>query len=169
MSLFRAPNGRYELPEERSEFLFILIGKSTVVFLTSQSWRVLKSWYTGRPEQGFRRCFADGLNQSLASSTAQTIGRSGSTFWTLPKHGKKQFSPLLLSINHSCRIAVLLSKSRRNWSQRHQTVNKLSQSNFHWADDSSSFTLIFTLIGQASDGMQSFTWDNGLVNGQFDY
>ena len=32
MSLFRAPNGRYELPEERSEFLFILIGKSTVVF-----------------------------------------------------------------------------------------------------------------------------------------
>ena len=66
MSLFRAPNGRYELPEERSEFLFILIGKSTVVFLTSQSWRVLKSWYTGRPEQGFRRCFADGLNQSLA-------------------------------------------------------------------------------------------------------
>ena len=80
MSLFRAPNGRYELPEERSEFLFILIGKSTVVFLTSQSRRVLKSWYTGRPEQGFRCCFADGLNQSLASSTAQTIGRSGSTF-----------------------------------------------------------------------------------------
>ena len=72
MSLFRAPNGLKELPEERSEFLFILIGKSTVVFLTSQSWRVLKSWYTGRPEQGFRRCFADGLNQSLASSTAQT-------------------------------------------------------------------------------------------------
>ena len=146
MSLFRAPNGRYELPEERSKFLFILIGKSTVVFLTSQSWRVLKSWYTGRPEQGFRRCFSDGLNQSLVSSTAQAVGRSGSTFWTLPKHGKEQFSPLLLSISHSCRIAVLLSKSWRNWSHRHQTVNKLSQSNFHWADDSLSFALIFTLI-----------------------
>ena len=36
MSLFRAPNGRYELPEERSKFLFILIGKSTVVFLASR-------------------------------------------------------------------------------------------------------------------------------------
>ena len=165
MSLFRAPNGLNELPEERFQFRFILIGKSTVVFLTSQSWRVLKSWYTGRPEQGFGRCFSDGLNQSLVSSTAQAIGRSGSTFWTLPKHGKKQFSPLLLSISHSCRIAVLLS----NWSQRHQTVNELSQSNFHWADDSLSFALIFTLIGQASDGMQSFTWDNFLVNGQFDY
>ena len=51
MSLFRAPNGLNELPEERSEFLFILIGKSTVAFLTGQSWRVLKSWYTGGPEQ----------------------------------------------------------------------------------------------------------------------
>ena len=35
-------------------------------FLTGQSWRVLKSGYTaGSPEQGFRRCFADGVNQSL--------------------------------------------------------------------------------------------------------
>ena len=38
-------------------------------FLTGQSWRVLKSGYTaGSPEQGFRRCFADGVNQSLISS-----------------------------------------------------------------------------------------------------
>ena len=37
--------------------------------LTGQSWRVLKSGYTaGSPEQGFRRCFADGVNQSLTSS-----------------------------------------------------------------------------------------------------
>ena len=37
--------------------------------LTGQSWRVLKSGYTaGSPEQGFRRCFADGVNQSLISS-----------------------------------------------------------------------------------------------------
>ena len=38
-------------------------------FLTGQSWRVLKSGYTaGNPEQGFRRCTADGVNQSLISS-----------------------------------------------------------------------------------------------------
>ena len=43
----------------RFEFSFNLTGKSTMTFLTGQSWRVLKSWYTGeRPEQGFRRCFA---------------------------------------------------------------------------------------------------------------
>ena len=41
-------------------------------FLTGQSWRVLKSRYTsGDPEQGFRHCFADELNQSLVSSVAQ--------------------------------------------------------------------------------------------------
>ena len=38
-------------------------------FLTGQSWRALKSGYTARsPEQGFRRCFADGVNQFLISS-----------------------------------------------------------------------------------------------------
>ena len=37
-----------------------------MAFLTGQSCRVLKSWYTGEgQEQGFWRCFADGLNQSL--------------------------------------------------------------------------------------------------------
>ena len=43
-----------------------------MAFLTGQSWRVLKSGYTGGGlEQGFRRCFADGLNQSLVSSVTQ--------------------------------------------------------------------------------------------------
>ena len=43
-----------------------------MVFSTSQSWRVLKSWYTGEGQKlGFWRCFADGLNQSLVSSVAQ--------------------------------------------------------------------------------------------------
>ena len=38
-------------------------------FLTGQSWRVLKSGYTaGTPEQGIRRCFTHGVNQSLISS-----------------------------------------------------------------------------------------------------
>ena len=41
-------------------------------FSTGQSWRVLKSWYTGEsPEEGFRRSLADGLNQSVVSSVAQ--------------------------------------------------------------------------------------------------
>ena len=53
------PNELDELLELRLEFLFNLIG---------HSWRVLKSWYTdGAPEQGFRRCFADGLHQKLSS------------------------------------------------------------------------------------------------------
>ena len=71
-SLFWALNGLYELPEVHFEFPFNLIGKSTLAFLIGQSWRVLKSWYTGGGlEQGFWRCFVDGLNQSLVSSVAQ--------------------------------------------------------------------------------------------------
>ena len=51
-----------------STWLAITTNK-TKPFLTGQSWRVLKSGYTvGSPEQGFRRCFADGVNQSLISS-----------------------------------------------------------------------------------------------------
>ena len=70
----RTPNGINESPEMCFEFLYILIGKSTMAFLTGQSWRVLISWYTGEgPEQGFRLCFADGLNLSLVSSVAQAI------------------------------------------------------------------------------------------------
>ena len=39
-----------------------------MAFLTGQSRRVLKSWYTGGdPDQGFRRCYADGLNQRFSS------------------------------------------------------------------------------------------------------
>ena len=70
--LFLAHNGLNELSEMHFEFPSILIDKSTMAFLTGQSWRVLKSWYTGGdPEQGFRHCFADGLNQRLISSSAQ--------------------------------------------------------------------------------------------------
>ena len=71
-SLFSAPNGPNELTEVHLELPFILIGKWTVAFLTGQSWRLLKSWYTvGGPEQGFQRCFAEGLNQSLVLSVVQ--------------------------------------------------------------------------------------------------
>ena len=42
---------------------------------------MLKSWYTaGVPEHGFRRCFADGLDQSLVSSVAQADLVVGLTF-----------------------------------------------------------------------------------------
>ena len=74
-SLFWTPNELNGLQEERFEFPFILIGKSTMTFLTGQSWHVLKSWYTaGGPEQRFQRCFADGLDHSLVSSAVQGIG-----------------------------------------------------------------------------------------------
>ena len=72
-SLFRAPNRLNELSEMHFKFPFILIGKSTMAFLTGQSWHGLKSWYTGvGPEQlGFQCCFVNGLNQSLVSSVVQ--------------------------------------------------------------------------------------------------
>ena len=74
-SVFCTPNRLNESQEKRFEFPFILIGKSTMTFLTGQSWHVLKSLYTaGGPEQRFRRCFADGLDQSLVSSAVQGIG-----------------------------------------------------------------------------------------------
>ena len=72
ISLFWAPDGLNKLPEVCFEFPFNMIGKSTMAFLTGQSWRVLKSWYTGGdPEQGFPGCFANGPNQSLVSSVTQ--------------------------------------------------------------------------------------------------
>ena len=48
----------------RFEFPFNLVGEFTMAFLTDQSRRVLKSWYAAAGQgQGFRRCFADGVNQ----------------------------------------------------------------------------------------------------------
>ena len=45
-----------------------------MAFLTGQSRRALKSWYTnGGPGEGFGRCLADGLNRSLVSSAAQAL------------------------------------------------------------------------------------------------
>ena len=47
ISMFWAPDGLNELKEQRFEFPFILIGKSTMELLIGQSWRVVKPWYTG--------------------------------------------------------------------------------------------------------------------------
>ena len=53
-----------ELQEVHFEFPFILIGKSTMAFLTGQSWHVLKSQYTGGgPEQGFWHCLQMNLTR----------------------------------------------------------------------------------------------------------
>ena len=64
---FWAADGLNELPEMRFEFPLNLIAKLTMAFLTGQSWRVLKSRYTGGGlKQGFQCCFADGLNQKFS-------------------------------------------------------------------------------------------------------
>ena len=56
----------------RFDFFFNLIGKLTMVFF--ESWRLLKSWYTGGGEdQGFRRCFAEIFflpSQNLSSAVS---------------------------------------------------------------------------------------------------
>ena len=67
-----APNGLNKLPKMHFKFCFIFIGKLKMTFLTGQSWRLLKSWYSaGGPEQGFRCCFTEGLNKSLVMSVTQ--------------------------------------------------------------------------------------------------
>ena len=70
ITLLWATDALNELPEVRFEYLFNLIGKSTMGFLTRHSWRVLKSWYTGGyPKQGFRRRYTDELNQAPVVQT----------------------------------------------------------------------------------------------------
>ena len=61
-------NGLNEQVELCFKFPFNLIAYyrscRTIVFLTDQSWRVLKYWYAaGGPEQGFWHWLADGLDQ----------------------------------------------------------------------------------------------------------
>ena len=59
-------------------------GKSTMAVLTGKSWCLLKSWYTGwGPEQGFRRCFADGLN-TMGGEGEGAGGGVGDELLTLP-------------------------------------------------------------------------------------
>ena len=54
----RPPNGLNKLPEVCINFPFTFISKSTMAFLTGQSWCELKSLQTGGgPEEGFQRCF----------------------------------------------------------------------------------------------------------------
>ena len=56
------------LPVICFKFPISMIGKWTVAFSTAQPWCILKSWYTvGNPEQGFWRCFTDGLKKMFSS------------------------------------------------------------------------------------------------------
>lgn len=63
ISLFWVSSECNELPEMLFKFPFNLIDKSTMAFLTVQSWHVPKSCYAGGGlEQRFWCCFTDGLN-----------------------------------------------------------------------------------------------------------
>ena len=69
------PNGLNKLPKVHFKFCFIFVGKLTMAFLTGQSQRLLKSWYSAwGPEQGFWCCFTEGLNKSLVVSVTQADG-----------------------------------------------------------------------------------------------
>ena len=66
--MFWGPQRTQRITGNAFRVSYNLIGKLTMGILTSQSWRVLKSWYTGgNPENEFQRCFAEGLNQKLSS------------------------------------------------------------------------------------------------------
>ena len=72
-------------------------------FLTGQSWCVLKSGYTaGSPEQGFRRCFADGVNQSLISSARRLPLRQGLHFVELSFLQSMKLINCVVSLMYEC-------------------------------------------------------------------
>ena len=79
-----------------------------MAFLTDQSWRVLKSWYTCEsPEQEFRRCFTDGLNQSLVSSVTQaknkgdheTLETGDEAKWITGRRKRRGHLPLFANLH----------------------------------------------------------------------
>ena len=85
-------------------------------FTTSQSWRVPKSWYTGEEgwrgggegaEKGFRRRFAEGVNQSLVSSVAQASSALPKQL-IKPNLLPKASRPLSLFLVIACTIDVTL-------------------------------------------------------------
>ena len=66
-TLVLGPKRTQRITEMRFEFPFNLIDKLAKAFVTGQSGRILKCWYICvGPEQGIRRCYADGLNQQFS-------------------------------------------------------------------------------------------------------
>ena len=94
-SLFCAPNGLNEVPEVRFEFPFILIGKWTMAFLTGQSWRILKSQYTGGAQnKNISAISQTGFTRSLVPCVAQARKMMKETF----------VNYLLTSLFHSAQL-----------------------------------------------------------------
>ena len=82
ISLAWAPNGLNELPEVRFEFLFILIGKSTMAFSTGQSWRVLNlGTRVGVQNKDFGDVSQTELTRVLVSFVVQANRCLRSSFW----------------------------------------------------------------------------------------
>ena len=82
ISLTRAPNELNKLPEVRFEFLFILIGKSTMAFSTGQSWRVLNlATQVGVQNKAFGDVSQTELTRVLVSFVVQANRCLRSSFW----------------------------------------------------------------------------------------
>ena len=80
-SLFWVLNGLDEVPKVRFEFPFIVFGKSTMAFLTGQSWRILKFWYTGGAQnKDIGAISQTGFTKSLVPCVAQARKMMKETF-----------------------------------------------------------------------------------------
>ena len=72
------PNRLNELLGMRFEFPFNLVGRSTMAFLKGESWRVLKSWYTGGAQnKDFCVVSQTDLTRSLFQSVARASEMTG--------------------------------------------------------------------------------------------
>ena len=118
----------------RFEFSFNLIGKSTMAFSAGQSWRVLKSWYTGgSPEEGFRRSLADGLNQSVVSSVAQArslVQQAFPSSLRLPTNTRQRFTAQHKHFSVQLLVKAVVRKHSRHF--RHSLEANFFVGNFRW-------------------------------------
>ena len=85
-------------------------------FLTGQSWCILTSGYTaGSPEQGFRRCFTDRVNQSLILSARRLDTKrsliGGDCFGEKVAHGG--LTVIVLQVNQRLRSLPAYAIRRR--------------------------------------------------------
>ena len=79
--MFWVLNGLNKVPEVRFEFPFIVIGISTMAFLTGQSWHILKFWYTGGAQnKDIGAISQTGFTKSLVPCVAQAREMMKETF-----------------------------------------------------------------------------------------
>ena len=113
-SLFWTPTGFNALPEVCFEFPFNIIGELAMASLTGQSWRVLKSWYTGGGLEQMRiwalfpRRFLPGFGYvTSATATFSLQGYySGQLFITAELSLLRQARKLQLPINTDFHLEV---------------------------------------------------------------